>query len=102
MFVHLTATISLPVIPGVFVENRQQSNIPAYFFRLINMPSSVVADISYDPRKRNLRIHFVSGSVYEYLDVPEQVVSSMRHSDSKGAFLNRYIKGHYKYKKLDP
>lgn len=72
----------------------------AYFFGKISMPSTVVAEMEYDPRGKNLRIRFVSGLVYEYLDVPEKVFSSMRHSGSKGAFLNRYIKGHYKFRRL--
>jgi hypothetical protein len=65
------------------------------------MPSTVIADMIYDPKDRNLRIRFVSGLVYEYLNVPEKVFSSMRHAGSKGAFLNRHIKGHYKYRRVE-
>jgi hypothetical protein len=65
------------------------------------MPSTVVADMTYDEKGKKLRIRFVSGLVYEYLEVPETVVSSMRQSGSKGTFLNRHIKGHYKYRRLN-
>lgn len=65
------------------------------------MPSSVVAHMKYDPLTAVLRITFVSGLVYEYMNVPEQVYTSLKISGSKGRFLNRYIKGHYRYKKIE-
>jgi hypothetical protein len=64
------------------------------------MPSSVIAAMNYDPASRNLRIHFVSGLIYEYLGVPETVFSAMKKAFSKGTYLNRYIKGHYDYRKI--
>ena len=64
------------------------------------MPSSVVAHMNYDAGSSTLRIRFVSGILYEYKNVPEKVFRAMKSSDSKGAYLNRYIKGHYDFKKI--
>jgi len=64
------------------------------------MPSTVIADMKYDVHRRNLVVRFVSGLVYEYRDVPEKVFAAMKAATSKGSYLNRYIKGHYPYKKL--
>ena len=64
------------------------------------MPSSVVADFSYDPKLRNLRITYTSGMVYDYKAVPESVYEEMKSADSKGQFLNYHIKGKYKFKKV--
>ena len=64
------------------------------------MPSTVIAHIDYDKEKALLTIRFVSGMVYQYLDVPEEVVAEFRQYREKGVFLNKFIKGKYKYKKL--
>jgi hypothetical protein len=64
------------------------------------MPSSVVRNMSYDPASNTLRVVFVSGMVYDYQDVPETVYHAMKTSGSKGTYLNKYIKGHYTFKKV--
>ena len=64
------------------------------------MPSSVVADIRYDPKSATLRILFVSGMIYDYRDVPEEVYVLMKTSTSKGTYLYQNIKGHFRFKKV--
>ena len=64
------------------------------------MPSSVVAGFSYNSETLTLRITYVSGLVYDYLKVPEGVYKEMKAYQSKGSFLNHYIKGKYKFKKV--
>jgi hypothetical protein len=63
------------------------------------MPSSVIAAIKYDIPSSTLRIIYVSGVVYDYKNVPEEVYKAMKSSFSKGAFLNQHIKGKYEYEK---
>jgi hypothetical protein len=65
------------------------------------MPSSVVAGIHYYPSTRILRVIFVSGTIYDYLNVPEKVYAEMKTAFSKGTYLNKSIKGFYKYKKVN-
>jgi hypothetical protein len=64
------------------------------------VPSSVVAEINYDPHTCVLRINFVSGMIYEYLDVPENIYLEMKGSGAKGIYLNQHIKGKYAFKKV--
>jgi hypothetical protein len=49
------------------------------------MPSTVVAAIKYYPEKKVLRVIYVSGSVYDYKDVPENVYVEMKVQDQRGA-----------------
>ena len=64
------------------------------------MPSSVIAGIFYDSEKLILRIVYVSGSIYEYLNVPGDVYDQFKTSFSKGTFLNNNIKGNYSYNRI--
>jgi hypothetical protein len=64
------------------------------------MPSSVVAHMDYDEKRRVLRITYTSGKVYDYLAVPQQAYDEMKAASSKGQYLNYSIKGKYKYKKV--
>jgi hypothetical protein len=64
------------------------------------MPSSVVAAIRYDANTFTLRVIYVSGSVYDYKDVPEKVYKEMKEAFSKGEFLNKHIKPKYEFEKI--
>lgn len=64
------------------------------------MPSSVVAAIRYDTNTATLRVIYVSGSVYDYKNVPEKVYKEMKEAFSKGEFLNKQIKPNYKFEKV--
>lgn len=64
------------------------------------MPSSVIARFSYNAVNSTLRVVFLSGTVYDYKSVPPGVYEEMRRSGSKGSFLNKKIKGKYKFKKI--
>lgn len=54
----------------------------------------------YDKDTATLRIIFVSGLIYDYKNVPEEVYQAMKTSGSKGTYLNKHIKGHYEYEKV--
>ena len=64
------------------------------------MPSSVVAAIRYDANTHTLRVIYVSGSVYDYKQVPEKIYMDMRTASSKGEFLNKTIKPNYEFEKI--
>lgn len=64
------------------------------------MPSSVVSSIQYDGASSTLRVVYVSGTVYDYKNVPEDIYIAMKTSGSKGIYLNRFIKGKYKFEKI--
>ena len=64
------------------------------------MPSTVIRSFDYRPADAVLTITFVSGFVYEYYDVPQQVVDAFRAFREKGVFYNEQIKGKFKFAKL--
>jgi hypothetical protein len=64
------------------------------------MPSSVISKFSYNNSASKLRLVFLSGKVYDYLNVPEAVYLEMKNAASKGTFLNQHIKRVYQFKKL--
>lgn len=64
------------------------------------MPSSVVAAIRYDDSTSTLRVVYVSGSVYDYKQVPAKVYQEMKTASSKGEFLNKHIKPKYLFEKI--
>lgn len=64
------------------------------------MPSSVVAAIKYDAAASVLRVIFVSGMIYDYKNVPEEIYKAMKTASSKGTFLNTEIKGKYEFEKI--
>ena len=63
------------------------------------MPSTVIREFSFDPLSKTLQIKFVSGLIYEYLHVPEDVYLAMKNFREKGIFFNTHIKGKYEFKK---
>lgn len=64
------------------------------------MPSSVVAAIRYDVTSSTLRVVYVSGAVYDYKKVPEEVYNEMKKAFSKGEFLNKEIKPNFDFEKI--
>jgi hypothetical protein len=64
------------------------------------MPSTIIADIEYDPERARLTITFVTGRIYEYVDVPAEVAASFQSAFSKGTFFNGYIRDRYDFREL--
>ena len=64
------------------------------------MPSSVIDHFIYDEANRRLRVFFISGIVYDYINVPGDLYNKLRNAISKGKFLNKHIKGKYAFKKV--
>lgn len=65
------------------------------------MPSTVVARIEYDNESQILKITFLSGAVYAYYNVPDEVYVDLKKARSKGQFLNQHIKDVYDFEKLN-
>ncbi len=62
--------------------------------------SSAIASHTYDPMTRTLGVTFSHGATYEYHGVPTHVNAAFEKSDSKGAFLVKYVKGKYRTVKV--
>jgi hypothetical protein len=66
------------------------------------MPSTVIAQFTYDRERRDLVIVFRSGRIYAYHDVPADVAAAMRAAFAKGEFFNAEIRDRYCFTRLAP
>lgn len=64
------------------------------------MPSTAIANIEYDRARERLKVTFVTGRIYEYVDVPCEVAASFQSAFSKGAFFNSYIRDRYDFREI--
>lgn len=62
--------------------------------------SSNVASVGYDPATATMEVEFLSGSVYQYFDVPEHEYEALIGAGSVGSYLASNIKGHYRYARV--
>lgn len=62
--------------------------------------SSNIKFAKYDTESKSLQVTFNNGLVYEYSDVPWEVFTKFRMSESQGKFFNANISKTYKYKKM--
>lgn len=69
--------------------------------KIINeIKSSNIKLSEYDTESKKLIIEFNNGFRYEYDDVPHQIYTRFRLSESQGKFFTTDISKKYKYKKL--
>lgn len=69
--------------------------------KIINeIQSSNLVKTEYDTATKTLVAEFKNGLKYEYEDVPHQLYTSFRSSESQGKFFNTSIAKAFKYKKL--
>jgi hypothetical protein len=63
--------------------------------------SRSIAAIGYDDDAEAMEIEFVTGAVYRYSGVPQDVFEDLREAPSKGAFFNRLIKDAYPFEQVE-
>lgn len=66
----------------------------------VSIQSSNLKSAKYDTTSKELTITFNNGSIYVYSDVPWEIFTKMRMSESQGKFFNLNIAKKYNYKKL--
>lgn len=66
----------------------------------IQVVSSNISSVGYDAGSLTLEVEFNSGSIYQYLNVPESEYEGLMNASSKGRYINRNIKSHYKDVKI--
>lgn len=62
--------------------------------------SSNIAGFCYDESSETLTVEFNNGTKYDYYDVPENIGNGMKDADSFGSYLNKEIKGKYRYARV--
>jgi hypothetical protein len=64
------------------------------------MSSTVIRSFDYDPDSQQLWIRFVSGKLYIYQGVPEDIHDGLSSARSKGEFFNDAIRDRYPYREV--
>ena len=62
--------------------------------------SSNLRSVGYDRDSSVLEIQFQTGSVYQYVGLPESVYRALLAAGSKGSFFNANIKGTFPYRQV--
>ena len=65
-----------------------------------SVTSSNLAEVGYDSRTKTLEVYFRGGHIYQYFDVPQRVYDGLRKAASPGGYLNREIRGQYRYARV--
>ena len=60
----------------------------------------MLRDASYDGERNLLTLTFISGNIYGYTGVPENVVRELLAAPSKGQYFNANIRDEYPYSRL--
>ena len=69
--------------------------------KIINeIKSSNIKKTEYDTETKKLSVEFNNGLKYEYDEVPHQIYTKFRMSESQGKYFTTDIAKKYKYKKL--
>jgi hypothetical protein len=66
----------------------------------IPVSSSNIASVGYDVATQTLQVEFLSGSLYQYFDVPQNIFDEFINAASKGKYFAAQIKGIYRYAKV--
>ena len=67
----------------------------------ILVSSSNLFSIGYDSVEKILEIEFKDGSIFQYLDVPNNIYSGLINARSYGRYFDAYIKkGNFRYKQI--
>lgn len=62
---------------------------------MVRQASTSIAAAGYAADEEVLRIAFVGGGTYDYLEVPAAVFTAFEAAKSKGRFVNALIKPHF-------
>lgn len=65
-----------------------------------SVASSNIASIGYDATSQILEVESLSGTIYQYYCVPENMYDQLMQAGSKELFLNTYIKNAYGYSRV--
>lgn len=64
-----------------------------------DVDSSMISAFKYDPSQQILSVIFHSNGIYQYFNVPKDIVDGLRKADSKGRYMRYAIIDMYDYQK---
>jgi hypothetical protein len=67
----------------------------------IDVDSSILRSVGYDPATKTLEIEFTTKDVRQYVKVPPEVYDKLMASSSLGMYFRRHIKDEYKHFRVE-
>ncbi len=67
--------------------------------RRIEVESSNLKSVGFDPKAKMLEIEFLNSGVYRYFDVPESVHTALMKAESKGKFFQTNIRNKFRFER---
>jgi hypothetical protein len=68
--------------------------------QLVPIKSSFIRAVGYNAERRTATVHFRSGALYQYSNVPKATFTRWLKAPSKGKYFQRNIRGVYAYAQL--
>ncbi len=66
----------------------------------IQVSSSNILSVGYDPSSALLEIEFLQGGIYQYLAVPEHIYQELMGAPSKGQYFHQHIRNSFATMKI--
>jgi hypothetical protein len=73
---------------------------PPLWIDAVAVESSAIARVAYDPPDASLYLEFRDGAICQYSNVPLAVYRDLIGARSKGAYFNRQIRPHYRFRRI--
>jgi hypothetical protein len=67
----------------------------------VQIKSSNLKSATFNTEDKSLLMEFNNGSIYEYENVPWEIFTKFRMSESQGSYFSKNISRTYKYKKVN-
>ena len=64
--------------------------------------SACITAITFSIEENILQLEFRNGLAYEYFGVSAALCRDLLSAPSKGAFVTRFIRGHFRFRRIDP
>ena len=64
--------------------------------------SACITAIAFSIDENVLQLEFRNGLAYEYFGVPAALYRDLLSAPSKGAFVTRFIRGHFRFRRIEP
>ena len=63
--------------------------------------SACITAIAFSIEENVLQLEFRNGLAYEYFGVPAALYRDLLSAQSKGAFIARFIRGHFRFRRIE-
>ena len=66
----------------------------------LSVESACIASVAFSVEENTLQLEFRNGLAYEYFGVPAALYTDLLSTQSKGAFVTRFIRGRFPFRRL--